>query len=96
MFLIKGTDQLWQRSYKASIVFNLTLLNAIETQWKKTLHSAAVAAVRSGNERAVKLVQMSWAIKKGASLTTPIDLATLDNIWMGWGFRVNFIHSPVH
>jgi hypothetical protein len=37
-----------------------------------TLHSAAVAVVRSGNERAVKQVKMSWAIKKGASLTTPI------------------------
>jgi hypothetical protein len=84
MFLIKGTDQLWQLSYKASIVLNLTLLNA------------AVAVVRSGNERAVKQVKMSWAIKKGASLTTPIDLATLDNIWMGWGFRVNFIYSSVH
>jgi hypothetical protein len=63
---------------------------------EKTLHSAAVAVVRSGNERAVKQVKMSWVIKKGASLTTSIDLATLDNIWMGWGFRINFIYSPVH
>jgi hypothetical protein len=59
---------------------------------EKTLHSAAVAVVRSGNERAVKLVKMSWAIKKGASLTTTRYLATFDNIWMRWGFRVNFMH----
>jgi hypothetical protein len=64
---------------------------------EKTLHSAAVAVVRSGsNERAVKQVKMSWAIKKGASLTTPIYLATLDNVWMGWGFRINYMYSPVH
>jgi hypothetical protein len=67
-----------------------------ELQWRrrgsngeKTLHSAAVAVVRSGNERAFKLVKMSWAIKKGASLTSTRDLVTLDNIWMGWGFRIN-------
>jgi hypothetical protein len=63
---------------------------------EKTLHSAAVAVVRSGNERAVKQVKMSWVIKKGASLATTRDLATLDNIWIGWGFRINFIYSPVH
>jgi hypothetical protein len=63
---------------------------------EKTLHSAAVAVVPSGNERAVKLAKMSWVIKKGGSLCTTRDLATLDNIWMGWGFRVNFIYSPVH
>jgi hypothetical protein len=39
----------------------------------KTLHSAAVAFVFSGNERAVRLVKMSWVIKKGAVHVTRVD-----------------------
>ena len=61
----------------------------------QTLHSAAVAVVRSGNERAVKMVKHSWFVKRGASLYQ-LDYATIDDIWMGWGFRVNFMYSPVH
>ena len=25
-----------------------------------------------------------------------MDLSTLDNIWLGWGFRVNFMYGPIH
>ena len=62
----------------------------------RTLHSAAVAVVRSGNERAVKIVKNSWVLKRGASFAPSMDLAMLDNIWLGFGFRVNFMYSPVH
>ena len=41
------------------------------------------------------IVTGSWFIKKGASLSH-IDYSTIDDIWMGWGFRVNFMYSPVH
>ena len=60
------------------------------------MHSAAVAVVRSGNERAVKIVKQSWVLKRGASFAPSMDLSTLDNIWLGWGFRVNFMYSPIH
>ena len=63
---------------------------------ERTLHSAAVAVVRSGNERAVKIVKHSWVLKRGASFAPSMDLSTLDNIWFGWGFRVNSMYIPIH
>jgi len=63
---------------------------------ERTLHSAAVAVVSSGNGRAVKHVKNSWFLKRGGSLSNNVDLVMLDNIWLEWGFRANFICSPVH
>ena len=60
------------------------------------MHSAAVAVVRSGNERAVKIVKHSWVLKRGVSFAPSMDLSTLDNIWLGWGFLVNFMYRPIH
>ena len=60
------------------------------------MHSAAVAVVQSGNERVVTIVNYSWVLKRGASFASSMDLSTLDNIWLGWGFRVNFMYSPIH
>ena len=36
----------------------------------ETLHSAAVAVVRSGNERAVNRIKYSWFLRRGRSLQT--------------------------
>ena len=60
------------------------------------MYSADVAVVCSGNERAVKIVKHSWVLKRGASFAPSMDLSTLDNIWLGWGFCVNFMYSPIH
>ena len=35
----------------------------------QTLHSACVAVIRSGNERAVKMAKNSWLIKRDASIS---------------------------
>ena len=61
----------------------------------QTLNSAAVAVVRSGNERAVRVVKRSWFVRRGGSLGF-LDLSLINDVWMAWGFRVNFIYSPVH
>jgi len=61
----------------------------------QTLNSAAVAVVRSGNERAVRVVERSWFVRRGGSLGC-LDLSLINDVWMAWGFRVNFIYSPVH
>ena len=60
-----------------------------------TLHSACVAVIRSGNERAVNVVKRSWFIKHGAAFHT-YDLALVDDVWLAWGFQVNFMYNPVH
>ena len=60
------------------------------------MHSAAVAVVQSENERAVKIVKNSWVLKRGTLFAPSMDLSTLDNIWLGLGFCVNFMYSPVH
>lgn len=61
-----------------------------------TLHTGAVAYVRSGNERSVKHVKLSWLIKRGAVGMPNMDLEMLSDLWLGWGFQVNFMYDPVH
>ena len=61
-----------------------------------TLHTGAVAYVRSGNERSVKHVKLSWLIKRGAVGMPNMDLGMLSDLWLGWGFQVNFMYDPVH
>ena len=58
------------------------------------LHSAAITVVRSGNERAVKRVKDSWIIQRGIHSAT-YDLSRLDDIWLAWGFQVNFVYNTV-
>jgi len=55
---------------------------------KNVLYSAAVAMVRSGNERAVKQVKTSW--KHECTFQATLSLDMLANIWIAWGFQVNF------
>jgi len=59
------------------------------------LHSACVAVLRSGNERGVKYMKTSWIIKRGIP-NGNFSLVLLDDIWMAWGFQVNFMYDPVH
>jgi len=58
------------------------------------LHNACVAHVRSGNERAVKIAKNSKIIGNGIP-NNRFDLCLLDDIWMAWGFQVNFMYGPV-
>jgi hypothetical protein len=62
----------------------------------QTLHSACVAAIRSGNEHAVKMAKNSWLIKQGC-IDQLWDLDMLADVWLLlWGFhQVNFLHCTV-
>jgi hypothetical protein len=46
----------------------------------QTLHSACVAVIRSGNERAVKMAKNSWLIKRGC-VDQLWDLDMLAEVW---------------
>ena len=61
-----------------------------------TLHTAAVAFTRSGNERSVKHMKHSWLISLGGIGRPNIDLNMLSDSWLVWGFQVNFMYDPVH
>ena len=56
----------------------------------ETLYSAAVAVVRSGNERAVNRIKYSWFLLRGRSLL-PWDVVLVDDILLAWSFQVNFV-----
>ena len=58
----------------------------------ETLHSAGVAVVRSGNERAVNRVKYSWFLLRGRTLQ-PWDVVLLDDILLAWSFQVNFMYD---
>ena len=60
----------------------------------ETLLSATVASVRSGNERAVRLMKQSNYICRG--LQPNSKPSRLAEIWAGWAFVVNFLYQPVH
>ena len=60
---------------------------------RETLLSGSVAADRSGNERGVKRAKMSGYLRRGLHQTA--DPRRLDDVWMAWGFQVNFMYDPV-
>jgi hypothetical protein len=60
----------------------------------QTLHSGCVAVVRSGNERSVKRSKISWLVKRGC-VDQMWDLSMLADVWLVWGFQVNFMYDTV-
>merc|ERR1712032_1206587 len=58
------------------------------------LHSASVAVIRSGNERAVKIMKYSWILQRGINHPN-FKLSVLDDIWLAWGFQINFMYNTV-
>ena len=58
------------------------------------LLSAGVAVNRSGNERGVKYMKHSWIVRRGIKHGN-FDLATVDDVWLAWGFQVNFMYKTV-
>ena len=67
-----------------------------EGQFNKAevLHSGGVAVVRSANERAVNIVKKSWALRRGGQYGM-IDTRILADLWLAWGFQVNFMYNIV-
>ena len=63
-------------------------------QRNNLLLSARVAVNRSGNERGVKYMKHSWVVWQGIKHGN-FDLTTIDDIWLAWGFQVNFIYKAV-
>lgn len=59
------------------------------------LHSASVAVLRSGNERGVNLAKNSKILGHGIP-NSAFDLVVLDNMWLAWGFQINFMYNPIH
>ena len=57
------------------------------------LSSGAVAYLRSGNERNVKVMKRSRIIQQ-CMPSAIFNLERLDDIWMAWGFQVNFMNEP--
>jgi hypothetical protein len=56
------------------------------------LHTACVAAQRSGSERAVMRCKMSWFLKRGIrDQSWTVDL--LCDVWDCWTFQVNFMYD---
>jgi hypothetical protein len=58
----------------------------------EVLHTAAVAHIRSGNERAVGRCKMSWFVKRGC-MEQAWDIDLLCDVWEAWTFQVNFMYD---
>jgi hypothetical protein len=83
------------RSQGKQLVVQPTFSRA-EERFKRynTLRSAAIAAVRAGNERYVRYAKQSKFIKSG--LKPNESCVRVCDIWICWGFQVNFMFRPVH
>jgi hypothetical protein len=60
----------------------------------ETLRSSSVAAIRGGNERAVKNAKSSKYLSSG--LKSNESVIRLCNVWESYGFQLNFMFRPVH
>ena len=63
-------------------------------QRNDVLLSAGVAVNRSGNDRGAKYMKHSWIVRRGIKHGN-FDLPTVDDIWLAWGFQVNFMYKIV-
>jgi hypothetical protein len=59
---------------------------------QEVLHSAGVAVLRSGNERAVQRVKVLWFLKRGCAYHL-WDVDLVCDIWEAWGYQVNFMYD---
>ena len=59
----------------------------------ETIYTASIASDRGGNERGVNVSKRSGIIKRGFKLGMSAKL--FQDIWIVWGFRVNFMYNPV-
>jgi DDE superfamily endonuclease len=60
---------------------------------QETLRGALIAADRSGNERAVRLMKLSNFIKHG--LLPNESTVRLSDAWICWGFQSNFLYKQI-
>ena len=60
---------------------------------REVLRSAAVAADRSGNERAVNVGKRAGRISRG--LQPHGEPRVIADAWLAWGFQANFMYKPV-
>ena len=82
------------REYKQNCRQPIFAKSDEQFQRNDLLLSAGVAVNRSGNERGVKYMKHSWIARRGIK-HGDFDLATIDDIWLAWGFQVNFMYKNV-
>ena len=59
----------------------------------QVLTSAAIAADRAGNERAVDVAKRAGMLKRGVRPRESLD--RICDVWLGWSFQANFMYKPV-
>ena len=61
------------------------------------LLTALVASTRPGNERSVKKAKTSRFINRGGfDDYSTFNTELLADMWLSWGFIMNFTYAPVH
>jgi hypothetical protein len=60
---------------------------------REVLVSGAVASHRSANERAVERMKESRLVCRG--IHERVNLTTVADVWLAWGFQSNFMFEPV-
>mmetsp|Transcript_7338 Transcript_7338/g.20314 ORF Transcript_7338/g.20314 Transcript_7338/m.20314 type:complete len:274 (-) Transcript_7338:192-1013(-) len=58
----------------------------------QVLTSAAIAADRAGNERAVDVAKRAGMLKRGVRPRESLE--RICDVWLGWGFQANYLCNP--
>jgi hypothetical protein len=61
---------------------------------REVLISGAVASHQSGNERAVERMKESNFVCRGIH-NSRVNLDTVADVWLAWGFQCNFMFEPI-
>jgi hypothetical protein len=68
--------------------------NGKQFKRNQTLHTACVAVVRAGNERAASRAKVPWLLKRG-TVDQLWDVGMFADVWLAWGFQINFVCDTV-
>jgi len=79
-------------------VYNQHMHGVIDSleQEASVIYSAAMATTNSRNKQVVCQIKHAWLIRWGYGFQTGWGVDMLCDIWLAWGFQVNFMYESVH
>ena len=89
----KGYHQVLEALKQGQFSLTPDKSTAIANDGQCLLRAAAVAVVRSGNERAVLRTKLSSLVERGMHSGQEWDMDFICDVWEAWTFRCNFMYK---
>jgi len=89
----KGYHQILEALKQGQFCLTPDKSTAIASDGASLIRAAAVAVLRSGNERAVYRAKLSKIVERGMHNGQRWDIDFLCDVWEAWTFRINFMYK---